>query len=79
MKNKAILAFTSKSDKVVKYGKWVYKFGVLYFNWWVIADQSCGKLQTYPRRKLVDCGHEYATYYSIEKAIKFIEKEGKIC
>ena len=73
MKNKAILAFTSKSDKVVKYGKWAYKFGKLYFNGSVIADQCEGKLQTYSR-KLTDCGHEYAAFHSIEKAIKFIEK-----
>lgn len=78
MKNKAILAFTSKSDKVVKYGKWVYKFEALYFNGWVIADQCGSNLQTYPR-KLADCGHECATYHSIEKAIRSIEKGSKIC
>lgn len=71
MNNKAILAFKSKLNNNVKYGKWAYRYSKLYFNGGLIGEFNSGGTVIYPK-SLPDCGFKYPTFHTIEKAVKFL-------
>lgn len=72
--NKAVLAFQNKGQGAVKYGKWIYQSGRLYFGYRLVAKRSDDTLEIFDY-KLQDCGFEYPTYHALNKAVRFLKNK----
>lgn len=70
--NKAIEGFCLNTNKTRKYGKWLYKNSRLSFDSRIVAKREGSKVTVYGRKYLTDCRHEYATYYALQKAVRYL-------
>lgn len=72
MNNKSVLSFLKCKSNKVTYGKWKSEGQRLYFNHVLIAEVVNNTFICHPKT-LTECGHEYPTFYAIEKVIKYIK------
>lgn len=72
MNNKAVQRFLSGETKKIKYGKWLFDKGILYFNYMKVAERKNDEIVCYDKNLVNDCNFEYNTYHAIARTIKYI-------